>query len=146
MCVCRWELLPNGMYRCYAEPYKLLSYDVEPALDLGVSVAPQQCTIQLATAQLLGSKAVQQQSQRFSATASHVITWQPGCETLDSCVELSVELELFGRGPLALLPPAAMEGPGSALLRRIIRKSLTPFLETLERDYLAWERQQQANS
>ena len=139
----RWEALPGGegLYRCFAERYSLLSYEVEPALDLGVRVSSQQrsCTVHLAKAQLLGSDAVQQQSQRFGASATHVIQWHEDHTALESHVDMLVELELFGRGPLAMLPVGAVEGPGSALLSRIIRKALTPFLQTLERDYFAWE-------
>ncbi len=164
-----WERIEGGGYRCYAERTKFLNYEVEPALDMAVEVlppsvaggAPSQCVIRMVGARLGGSAAVQQQSQRFAASATHVITWE--ATMLRSSVEMQarvvhvcacllmncrlahfthsltqVDLELFS-GPFALLPRAAVERPGAALLQRVINKSLTPFLAQLEADYRAWE-------
>lgn len=136
----RWERLGAGQYRCYAARTTFLAYEVEPALDLVVEVSEDNssCVVRLLGAALGGSAAVQQQSQRFAASATHTITWEG--TTLRSAVEMQVELELFA-GPFKRLPRAAVERPGAALLSRMLRKSLDPFLARLEVDYLAWEAQ-----
>ena len=54
-----------------------------------------------------------------------------------------MELELFSRAFL-LLPAAAVEVPGSALLGRIIAKSQPAFLVALEAAYRAWELEEQS--
>lgn len=126
------------------DAYKLLKYEVQPTLELAVTVPPAQgaateaersCVIALRSSRLEGSAAVRAQSERFSATAQHVITWRGA--SLASAVELTVELELFG-GALALVPRAAVERPGSLVLQRMVDRNLKPFLSQLEKDYHAW--------
>jgi hypothetical protein len=122
---------------------KLLKYEVQPTLELAVTVpAPppgppsaRTCVVALRSARLEGSEAVRAQSQRFAASARHVISWQGAA--LTSAVELAVELELFGA--FALVPRAAVERPGSALLQRMVDRNIAPFLAQLEADYRAWE-------
>ena len=145
---------------------KLLKYEVQPTLELAVTLPPpcdaddagdapagaasppaaaaapeasRTCVIALRSSRLEGSAAVRAQSERFAARAEHVITWAGA--SLSSRVELHVELELFG-GALALLPRAAVERPGSAVLQRMVDRNLGPFLAQLEADYRAWEETQ----
>ena len=129
------------------DAYKLLKYEVQPTLELAVTVPPaegadaaaaaeRKCVIALRSSRLEGSAAVRAQSERFAARAQHVITWRGAA--LESAVELTVELELFG-GALTLLPRAAVERPGSAVLQRMVDRNLLPFLSQLEADYRAWE-------
>jgi hypothetical protein len=124
---------------------KLLQFEVQPTLELAVTVPPagpaeppagaRTCVVALRSARLEGSAAVRAQSQRFAASARHVISWRGAA--LSSAVELAVELELFGA--FALVPRAAVERPGSALLQRMVDRNIAPFLAQLEADYHAWE-------
>ncbi len=122
---------------------KLLSYEVQPTLELAVSVpaagagGERTCVVALRSSRLEGSAAVRAQSERFSATASHVISWQGAA--MRSAVDLRVELALFGGALGALVPRAALERPGSLVLQRMVDRNLRPFLEQLEADYRAWE-------
>lgn len=127
---------------------KLLKYEVQPTLELAVTLpAPDgasgadagTCVVALRSSRLEGSAAVRAQSARFGASARHVITWRG--TALASEVALSVELELFGGALSALLPRAAVERPGSAVLQRMVDRNLGPFLAQLERDYRAWDAQ-----
>ena len=131
------------------DPYKLLKYEVQPTLELAVTVAPaelaeaaaaaaeRKCVIALRSSRLEGSAAIRAQSERFAARAEHVITWSGA--TMASAVELTVSLELFG-GAMALVPRAAVERPGSLVLQRMVDRNLLPFLSQLEADYRAWEK------
>ena len=149
------ELLSPGVYRCQSargrsvrrlhraltvpasqEPVKLLVYEVQPTLELSVDVPhhAESCTVALRASRLEGSAAVRQQSQRFAASAAHLICWTGG--VLRSDVQLRVELEIFGLG---LLPRAALEKPGSAFLQRLVARNLQAFLPQLEAAYRRWE-------
>ena len=154
----QWQRLNDCTYRCLAESYSFLGHDVQPALDLAVTVhrAESECRILLLQASLEGSASVQQQSRRFVPSASHVIrltgrelrshvTLQARslfacgatkCRSLTALPQ--VELELFG-GPLALLPTTAVSAPGSLVLQRMIARNLKPFHAKLEAAYLEWE-------
>jgi len=118
------------------EPVKLLVYEVQPTLELSVDVPhhAESCTVALRASRLEGSAAVRQQSQRFAASAAHLICWTGG--VLRSDVQLRVELEIFGLG---LLPRAALEKPGSAFLQRLVARNLQAFLPQLEAAYRRWE-------
>ena len=143
---CRADAAHHGPLLFRQDAYKLLKYEVQPTLELAVTVPPaegadgaaeRRCVIALRSSRLEGSAAVRAQSERFAARAQHVITWRGA--SMASAVELTVELELFG-GALGLLPRAAVERPGSVVLQRRVDRNLHPFLAQLEADYHAWMR------
>ena len=144
----------RAWFRFLQDTVKLLKYEVQPTLELAVTLASadepvdlegglaagadaRRCVIALRSSRLEGSAAVRAQSERFGASARHVITFAG--RSLHSVVDLTVELELFGAGLVgALLPRAAVERPGSAVLQRMVDRNQGAFLRQLETDYRAW--------
>ena len=108
------EPLSPGFFRCRASPLHVLSYEVEPIVDLAVTVSPGAdaggppaatgaCSIEMRGLRLGGSNAVVEQNRRFKAACCNRLAW--GDKEMTSTVEFELELEMFS-GAFRFMPRA----------------------------------------
>lgn len=164
----RTEVISSGVYRCYSEAKKFLSYQVAPVVDLGISLV--HADPEVVSRDGVGAAAVAARGAAQAATEEGrpnntclIEMIQCRLEGSDAIIEqnkrfsayctnavtwegdvlradvfLEIRLELF-QGPFALLPASAVEGPGSKFLQRIVDNALPEFLQDLEAEFHRWE-------
>ncbi|XP_024401917.1 uncharacterized protein [Physcomitrium patens] len=136
----RYEYVGDDVYRCYLPKVTLLNFEVAPIVDLFVAASDVDCRVDMRQCSFTGSKAIQDQNERFSASLKNHLTWHDtpeGDQVLNLETELSVSLEVY-TVPFTMLPLSAVEVPGNAIMQTMLDQLIPLFLDSLFSDYKRW--------
>jgi len=134
------EYLGDDVFRCFLPKLTLLNFEVAPIVDLFVAASDIDCQVEMRSCMFSGSKAVEDQNDRFSASLRNHLTWQytsEGDQVLDLDTELKVSLEVY-TVPFTMLPLSAVEVPGNAIMQAMLDRLIPLFLDHLFVDYKKW--------
>jgi len=148
------QLAPNR-FRCYVGRLELLGFEVEPVCEFSVESGRSSCALEMSSVQLEGSRILQK--ARFAASMANRLSWgepqQAGAsadeqqqqqqQQLALDTTLRVDLEMYTL-PFRLMPKGSVERPGSALLRRVLRRMQPMFLSSLLHDFARWQDDQRS--
>lgn len=136
----RYEYVGDDVYRCYLPKVTLLRFEVAPIVDLFVAASDVNCRVEMRQCMFQGSKAVEDQNERFSASLKNHLTWHDtpeGDQVLNLETELCVSLEVYTI-PFTMLPLSAVEVPGNAIMQAMLDRLIPLFLDYLFVDYKRW--------
>ncbi|KAF8063016.1 hypothetical protein HT031_003855 [Scenedesmus sp. PABB004] len=135
------ERLDDDTFRCYVGRLAFLGFAVEPVITVSVAVEPGLgCTIRLLSAELQGSRLVQEVNEKFSATMTNVVRWAggaaPGSKALsaDAAIEVIVQVPRWA----GVVPLPSIEAAGSRVMQTTLNLMVPRFLDQLDRDYQRW--------
>ncbi|XP_047340965.1 uncharacterized protein LOC124944685 [Impatiens glandulifera] len=99
--------------------------------------------VELISCKFEGSKTMERQNERFSASLINHITWDTNDsgEFLDVDVKLNLSLEIHTL-PFTMLPVSAVEGPGNLMMQALLDRLVPLLLRQLLQDYDKWIKQQ----
>eukprot|EP00887_Chlorella_sp_A99_P000316 scaffold13.g316.t1 len=147
----RVERIDDSTFRCYVGGLQFLSLHVEPVITVqasagvkhgrgdgdgrggaGVTVEERGPTVKLLSTKLQGSKVVEAANDRFTATMTNVVRWREA-EAGGGKEIVTLEVPRW-----FLLPVAAIERTGCAVMARVLDSAVPRFLAQLAADYELW--------
>jgi len=138
-----YDQLSDRRYRVYCGSLKLLSWYVEPVLDLEVRFENGSCILETRSCEIQGkSPKVREQNRRFKAWYRYRINWgiddsAGGKAFLQTGGELEIQLQIY-TFPFTKLPLSAVQAPGNKLMQALLRYLLPAFLDSLLEDFTTW--------
>mmetsp|Transcript_21369 Transcript_21369/g.52343 ORF Transcript_21369/g.52343 Transcript_21369/m.52343 type:complete len:388 (+) Transcript_21369:224-1387(+) len=144
-----YDQLDEGRYRVYCGSFKLLSWYVEPVLDLEITLNEGSCILRTRSCEIQGqSQKVRDQNRRFKARYEYKLEWGSEGENtayLQTSGDLEMMLQIY-TFPFTTLPTSAVQIPGNKLMQALLRYLLPAFLDSLLVDFASWKESQQEGS
>ncbi|WCJ44378.1 hypothetical protein M5689_025048 [Euphorbia peplus] len=133
-------------YRCFLRKLQLLNFEAAPVLELRVTPTEVDCIVEMLSCKFQGSEILERQNEYFSAFMMNRVTWNTSDSEpfLEADMKLNVTLEIY-TAPFNLLPESAVEGPGNLMIRALVDRLITLFLQQLLQDYDEWTKLQFEN-
>ncbi|KAJ6412646.1 hypothetical protein OIU85_018087 [Salix viminalis] len=137
-----FQSLDANTYRCILPKVELLNFEAAPVLDLRVTPADEDCTVEMISCKFQGSELVERQNDHFSAFMVNYMTWNTNISEpfLEVDVKLNLMLEIYTQ-PFTLLPTSAVESAGNLVMQALLDRLVPLLLEQLLLDYNKWTNQ-----
>jgi len=135
-----YDQLDDDRYRVYCGSFKLLSWLVEPVLDLQISVGNNSVTLKTRSCEIQGDDKVREQNKKFRAAYQYKIVWETdpkGVGYIQTSGDLEMQLQIY-TFPFTRLPLSAVEAPGNRLMKALLGYLLPAFMNSLVEDFHAW--------
>lgn len=95
--------------------------------------------MRLLSTTLQGSNIVKQANERFTATMTNKVEWQVDEESSELCIVSDASIQVTLQVPgWFVVPTAAIEKTGCAVMRKVLDQAVPRFLEQLRADYELW--------
>mmetsp|Transcript_17242 Transcript_17242/g.25864 ORF Transcript_17242/g.25864 Transcript_17242/m.25864 type:complete len:402 (+) Transcript_17242:103-1308(+) len=141
-----YDQIGENRYKVYCGSFKLLSWYVEPVLDLQVKCKDGSCVLETKSCTIEGdSPSVAVQNDRFRAAYQYSINWDEEINSQGEKVayirtrgELDMQLQIYSF-PFTRLPTSAVEAPGNKLMQALLKYLLPAFLDALLTDFHSWK-------
>eukprot|EP00879_Flechtneria_rotunda_P004510 GHRR01004765.1.p1 GENE.GHRR01004765.1~~GHRR01004765.1.p1 ORF type:complete len:260 (+),score=30.58 GHRR01004765.1:283-1062(+) len=134
------ERIDDSTFRCYVGRLAFFGFSVEPVITVSVMVEDRGCTIKLLSAQLQGSKVVEDVNNKFTAQMTNGVRWNatedPAVKEISS--DTTIEVVVQVPGWFSVVPVPSIEAAGSKVMRTTLNLMVPRFLEQLNKDYQLW--------
>jgi len=148
-----FDQLDKTRYRVYCGSFKLLSWYVEPVLDLEVILNNGSCILETRSCEIQGrSEKVREQNSRFKANYRYRIDWGEDYSSgkgstpfIQTGGDLQMQLQIY-TFPFTKLPLSAVQGPGNKLMQALLRYLLPAFLDSFLEDFADWKMNEQGDA